>query len=172
MRITTILFVLFPLLILQAKSDMTFSNPTQYPTNSVATVTSASNGYVITLSPTSSQPFGHIVSDQLTFSNTPSNFYVTLICTNTAVDFGLQATWDVQNGNRNGAFLGNNVPSSFSDMASLQYPSKLTGTATADPGVPSLGQVIKYTLTTYSQGPCLEIGNIGKEHIISFLCSY
>ena len=131
MKLTIIVFILFPLLILQTRSDMTFSNPAKYPTNLVATITSASNGYVITLSPASSQPFGYIVSDELTVSSTPSHFYVTLICTNTAVDFGIQAWFSSDYVPWNDCLLGDPMPVVYSDRASLEYPSKLKGTKTA-----------------------------------------
>ncbi len=153
---TLFLFISLILLLLHPSfinSQLTFTNGyKKVGTSGTGTATTSSNGILLHLQPTVDA--GMILSDALSITTTPLEFYVTLIGTTTAVDFGLQQgtlTSDFFSGKDSTySLIGNNGRAGKQDFQSLMYPGSITGTTTSSPYIPSLNQVIKFTLTKYS----------------------
>jgi len=134
-------------------SQLTFSNGyKKIGSSGAGSATTASNGILLHLKP--SVDAGMILSDALSITTTPLVFYVTLIGTTTAVDFGIQQgtlTSDFYSGQDSShSLIGDKGVGGKKDFQSLQYPGTITGTKTSSPYIPTLGQVIQFTLTKYS----------------------
>lgn len=133
--------------------QLTFTNGyKKVGASGTGTATTSSNGILLHLQPTVNA--GMILSDALSIMTTPLEFYVTLIGTTTAVDFGLQQgtlTSDFFSGQDSSySLIGDNGLAGKQDFQSLMYPGSITGTTTSSPYIPDLNQVIKFTLTKYS----------------------
>ena len=153
MRIILLLLILSPLLILQIRTQVTFTE------SAVLKTTTISNGILVTLSSDSSQPFAHALSDPISVSNSYSFVYITLVCTNTAVNYGLMAK---TTGGTLTNLLGNKNTGYVTDKVSVEYPSQLVGTTTSSPIIPDLGHTVGYVLNTNSGKPCVAIVTVGK----------
>ena len=134
-------------------AQMTFNNNFQVPAGAAGTVTTASNGIILSLEP--NQNFGYIGSDPIVGTTTPTDYYVTLICTNTAVDYGFVSGSSSSYTQR---LVGTSSQSGgYGDLYSIQYPGAIVGTYTNDPYTPTLGQTLRFTLTKYDGSNYYEI---------------
>lgn len=163
MKLQHLLFVsCFALLSLNVFAGLTFTETNQFPAGKT-TITTGTNGIILNLKPGTGNKFAYIYSDQIPISNTPTEFYVTLLCTNTAADFGINVgdTANLQAGLNSLVWGSNTEPKT--DTTNMYYPYSIIKGNSANAYIPDIGETIRYTLTSYSGSSYFELKIRGKE---------
>jgi hypothetical protein len=170
---STYLFFIFTCLLWQnqvlVSAQLSFSQLYMNPTSNGGTVTTASNGILVNVNP-GSYGYGFILSDIIPITTTPTEFYVTVVCTNTVVDYDLtiapsNPTIDFVVQAAFGPLIGQNTDGGYSDMFNLYYPARVESSTTSVSYIPALGEPVRFTLTAYSGSTYYELKIRGKIHL-------
>lgn len=130
--------------------------------STTATLTTGTNGVIVDLKATTK--YAYIISDPIVPSTTAQDFYITLLCANTAVDFGptlgtiSSSTYASTGVNP----LIGQPTNPFTDYLSLYYPYVPQKAATYDPTIATLGKTYRYTVISYDDSNYYEFKIRGK----------
>lgn len=162
-KLTHEIFAVFLSLIIRyGSAQLLWSNPL-YPFGS-ASWPLTSNGRLLTLS--SDNTYAWIMSDPISVSTTPVTFYVTLMCSTTITDFGLQvksagaSSFDLTR-----PLLGDTT-ASYTDKQSIYFPFRPSAAATSNGFSVNEGKTIKWAVRSYTGSNYAEVRITGKLKLI------
>ena len=137
-----------------------FTNNYHKP-DDAATQIAGTNGLMLHLKATTK--YAYIISDEIEPTTTAKEWYITLICTTTAVDFGpiLGTIPGGPYATGVNPLIGQTT-NPFSDFLSLYYPYVPKLAATFNPTIATLGKTYRYTVTSFTDSEYFEFTIRGK----------